>query len=50
MRSLVVACIAWQRLASSPEDADPFALFQPTALVSPAELQQLDRGIASPQR
>jgi hypothetical protein len=44
MRSALVACLAWQVLAVPPRDADPFALFQPTAVVSPAELQQLDRG------
>jgi len=44
MRSVLVACLAWQVLAGTPGDADPFALFRPTAVVSPAELQQLDRG------
>ena len=45
MRSALLVCIAWQILAGASEEGDPFALFRPTAVVSPAELQQLDRGL-----
>lgn len=45
MRSVLVACLAWQVLAAPGREGDPFVLFQPTAVVSPAELQQLDRGV-----
>ena len=46
MRSVLVACIiAWQVIAGTPGDADPFVLFRPTVVVSPAELKQLDQGL-----